>query len=108
MVWKEEILNENWVTWAIIFYFTAVVLIVAGIDRISGYEMSELSFVKDRHVYVGGDAYNYIINANLQTGYFVLAGVLLIMGTLMIITGAIIKEMNKLKLQVDSNLPKAS
>ena len=37
------------------------------------YEMSDLSFVKDKNVYVSGDVYNYIINANFSTAYFVLA-----------------------------------
>ena len=32
------------------------------------------------NAYVGGDAYNYIINANYATGFFVLAGVFALMG----------------------------
>lgn len=42
------------------------------------YESGEYSWSKAVNTYVGGDAYNYIINANYATGYFVLSGILVL------------------------------
>ncbi|HLR34175.1 MAG TPA: hypothetical protein VK071_02475 [Tissierellales bacterium] len=36
--------------------------------------------LESKNAYVGGDAYNYIINAGLATAWFVLAGVCAIIG----------------------------
>lgn len=38
-----------------------------GIDRVEGYYNNEYSSELSKHVYVGGDAYNYIINSNILT-----------------------------------------
>ena len=42
------------------------------------------------NAYVGGDAYNYIINGNYATGFFVLSMGLFISGTLCVIGGNVI------------------
>ena len=50
------------------------------------YESSELYFEDSVNSYVGGDAYNFIINASYATGYFVLALLFVVLGcTLLLI-----------------------
>jgi len=57
---------------AILFYIVSTVFIGIGFYKIFGYSNSE--YISSQvNVYVGGDAYNYIINANYATAYFVLA-----------------------------------
>ena len=43
-----------------------------GYDKKNHYENSEYSWRENINAYVGGDAYNYIINSNYYTGYNVL------------------------------------
>ncbi len=42
-----------------------------GIDKMTNYYNSDYS-VLNKNAYVGGDAYNYIINGNYATAFFVL------------------------------------
>ena len=57
---------------ATIFYSISAVFIGIGFYKILAYENSETAINKV-NAYVGGDAYNYIINANYAIAYFVLA-----------------------------------
>lgn len=57
---------------ASLFYLVSAVFLGIGFHKILAYENSEYS-VSKVNAYVGGDAYNYIINANYATAYFVLA-----------------------------------
>lgn len=77
----------------IILAILSIVLIVKGLEFIKeGFDVKEdyyyssnYSFL-NKHAYVGGDAYNYIINANYFTGYMVLGCSSIICAT---ISGAI-------------------
>jgi hypothetical protein len=62
----------KWNISSIIFSFLSLFFLYKGYDKIANYQNSEYTFDKI-NVYVGGDAYNYIINANYATGFFVLA-----------------------------------
>ncbi|MGG0188253.1 hypothetical protein [Bacillus rhizoplanae] len=86
---------KKWGIWATIFYIHSFVLLYLGIDRIEGYYYSEYSSELSKHAYVGGDAYNYIINSNILTAYFVLSASFFIAGTVLIATGAIIKALKE-------------
>lgn len=86
---------KKWIIWAVIFYVHALFLAFEGISRVVDYNYDEIIDSNNRYAYVGGDAYNYIINANIQTSFFTLSGAFLIMGTLMIVTGSIVKAINK-------------
>ncbi|WP_368503166.1 hypothetical protein AB3N04_12970 [Alkalihalophilus sp. As8PL] len=88
---------KKWLIWAIIFYVHALFFLYKGIDRVEGYNMNEYASSLNQHVFVGGDAYNYIINANIQTAFFVMAGAFFIAGTMMIIGGSIIKTIKEVK-----------
>lgn len=61
-------------------YVAMVICIFMGLNKMFIYENSDLSFVPSKNAYVGGDAYNYIINAGYSTAWFVLAGVCAILG----------------------------
>lgn len=47
------------------------------------------------HIYVGGDAYNYIINSNYFTGFIMLGSSLIICGIILISTSLLIKNIHK-------------
>lgn len=58
--------------------FSCILLMVSavcfwkGFDYKNNYYQSENYSSINKHVYVGGDAYNYIINSNYFTGFMVL------------------------------------
>lgn len=56
-----------------VFTVAAVVFVSLGFYKMFVYENPDRLFADTKNAYVGGDAYNYIINANYATGYFVLA-----------------------------------
>lgn len=53
--------------WATLFYVAAVIFVGVGFYKMFAYDNPNIN------AYVGGDAYNYIINANYADGYFTLA-----------------------------------
>lgn len=55
---------------AIIFFILSGVFLGIGFYKLLAYDNSTYDPV---NVYVGGDAYNYIINSNLATAYFTVA-----------------------------------
>lgn len=57
---------------SIIFYILSGFFVILGFYKILIYENGEYTY-DSVNAYVGGDAYNYIINANYATAYFVLA-----------------------------------
>ena len=67
-------------------FLTAFCFSVAGFYKLTAYENpdTEDSFYYDDdeavNAYVGGDAYNYIINGTRATAYFVFAGVMVMIG----------------------------
>jgi DMSO reductase anchor subunit len=86
---------KKWIIWAVIFFIHSVFQLYRGIDRIESYYMSETSSSLDKYAFVGGDAYNYIINANIQTGHFILSASSFIAGIILLSTGAIIKTLKE-------------
>ena len=55
---------------AILFYLLSAVMLYKGYDKMTNYSNPEYSFMTTHNAYVGGDAYNYIINGNYATGFF--------------------------------------
>lgn len=66
-----------------ISYLISGVFLVLGFYKMWVYE----SGYGGINVYVGGDAYNYIINANYATGYFVLAIFFALIGMMFYLSG---------------------
>ncbi len=58
---------------AVINYFLAVIFVGIGFYKLFAYENPESGYGTMINAYVGGDAYNYIINANYASAYFTLA-----------------------------------
>lgn len=63
-----------------------------GHDKITNYYNSEDFPSLNENAYVGGDAYNYIINGNYATGYYVLGTGFMLAGTMCGCTSLILKN----------------
>ncbi len=70
--------STGWKAVGVISFILSLLPLGMGFYKMFSYQNSEYSFIKSVNAYVGGDAYNYIINANYATGWFVLFGVLLL------------------------------
>ena len=86
-------------TVAAIFYLVSGVMLYKGYDKMTNYYQSEYSASRNVNAYVGGDAYNYIINGNYATGFFVLSAGFMITGTIFLSSGVIVGQINKLDAQ---------
>lgn len=88
--------KKTWVVWdlwdvkVIISFGISLFFMGMGFYKMFVYEASDLSYVKNKNVYVGGDAYNYIINANFSTAYFVLSLIFVIIACSFLIYNAIL------------------
>lgn len=76
---------------SICLYILSVFFLYKGYDKIVNYNNPEIS-IDYVNVYVGGDCYNYIINSNYATGFFVLAMGFAIIATMLLITTIFRKE----------------
>ncbi len=72
-------------------FLASVIPLGMGLYKMFAYENPELAYLEKVNAYVGGDAYNYIINSNLAIAYFVLFGVLFISGVILVAADAIHK-----------------
>ena len=77
---------------ATVFYILAAIMLYKGIDKMTNYENGEYSFSRHVNSYVGGDAYNFIINGTYSTSFFVLTTGFLITGVLFTGFGLILNE----------------
>ena len=85
----------KWATTGGAFYLGALISVIIGVQRITQYKYDEDFPDESKYAFVGGDAYNYIINSNVMNGYFIIAIGLLIAGTVLIAAGGIIHAINK-------------
>lgn len=76
---------------SIIFFIAFAVMCYKGYDKMTNYDNSDYSY---ENAYVGGDAYNYIINGTHATAFFVLAAGFLISGILCVIGGYIANRLS--------------
>ena len=72
--------NKIWCWLSSVSFITMAVFIGLGFDKMFAYDNGEYYPYKYRNVYVGGDAYNYIINGNYATAFFVLATMCALLG----------------------------
>lgn len=79
---------------AILYVMTAF-FIYKGFNKMFVYENYNDYFIESVNAYVGEDAYNYIINANYTTAYFVLAMGTAIIATMFLIYTFTIKTSEK-------------
>ena len=64
--------NNIWKILSGISFFVSLIFLYMGFDKIYSYDNGELYPYTYHNAYVGGDAYNYIINGNYATAFFVL------------------------------------
>lgn len=70
---------------SIISFILSVFFAYKGFNKMFVYNNPENSLLDHKNVYVGGDAYNYIINSNFSTSYFILALIFVILGSLFLL-----------------------
>jgi|SRR5699024_4968961 len=70
-------------------FLVSIYFIGEGFYKIFVYENSDSS--DPINSYVGGDAYNFIINASYATGYFILALIFMVLGCTLLIVNTLIK-----------------
>ncbi len=91
---SDENLSKNNTQWllisACISYLMAAIFLGLGFHKMFVYKPPDSGYDTITNVYVGGDAYNYIINANYATAYFSLAVFCVIVGLTFILTNYII------------------
>lgn len=75
----------------VIFFLAFAIMCYKGYDKITNYDNSDYSY---ENAYVGGDAYNYIINGTHATAFFVLAVGFLISGILCMIGSFIVNSLS--------------
>lgn len=85
---------------SIVSYIISCVFIGLGFHKMLVYENPESYVLDSKNTYVGGDAYNYIINANFTTAYFVLALIFVLLGS----TFLIISMLNPMQPKVLENV----
>lgn len=76
-------------------YLLALGCMAMGFYKMYFYRVSV--FVKSINCYVGGDAYNYVINANYAGAWFVLAVLFVIVGLTILIYKCFVEYMEKVR-----------
>lgn len=95
-----------WTGLSVVSFVISAILIFVGFEKMFVYENGE-SYPYDLHnAYVGGDAYNYIINGNYATAFFVLATLFALLGVGFIIVYYLHKADSTQELLTEQNLLK--
>ncbi|WP_197023908.1 hypothetical protein [Butyrivibrio sp. NC2002] len=89
---KTESISRTLYVVAAVMYIICSAMLYKGYDKLTNYYNSENYISLNKNAYVGGDAYNYIINGTYATSFFVLAMGFLITGTLFILGGIYFKN----------------
>jgi len=90
IIMKKTSISKGLLVCTIIFYLISGIMLYKGYDKMTNYYNSEYSTSRNVNAYVGGDAYNYIINGNYATGFFALASGFIIAGTICLSSGLIV------------------
>lgn len=69
----EIVRNKIWAWSSGIMFVIALFPFYKGYDKMTNYSSSDTYYSLNKNVYVGGDAYNYIINGEYATAFFILA-----------------------------------
>lgn len=86
---------------ALFSYLLSVIFIGLGFHKMFAYENPDSYLLDKVNAYVGGDAYNYIINGNYATAYFTLATLFVILGSFLVLMGYLTQ---KEKTSVNNNV----
>lgn len=91
----------------VVFALMGVIFAGIAFHKIFVYENSEYSWEENKNAYVGGDAYNYIINGTYFAGYSALSGAMFVCACVCATQVARIKnheELLKVQREIDSIL----
>lgn len=69
---KEKKKFSSWLKLSIVSLVCGCFTLIKGIDKLVRYDAGEYYPYEPVNAYVGGDAYNFIINGTYATSYFVL------------------------------------
>jgi hypothetical protein len=78
---------KTMVVLSVISFFIAVVMMATGYDKIYNYDSGDSYPYETHNAYVGGDAYNFIINAGYANGYFTQALIFVVSGFGFLVVG---------------------
>lgn len=97
---------------SLVFLVLGTYFLQQGFDKKDNYYMSEHYSSLNENAYVGGDAYNYIINGTYFAGYCALGGTMFICAAVLTNTGigllvAQKKRISDTKVQIPDILPSA-
>lgn len=82
---------------AVLLFLISGIMFYQGYDRMTNYTNSDSSYINNHNAYVGGDAYNYIINGTHATAFFVLGVGGVISGFLCIGISMIVESIENMK-----------
>lgn len=88
---KDNIVKAGIVV-SLCFYILSAIMLYKGYDKMTNYYNSDIYFSHNENAYVGGDAYNYIINGTYATGFFVLSMGFLLSGIICSATTVILNN----------------
>lgn len=74
--------RKCWEVLSKISFAMSAVTLCLGFDKMLVYDSGDYYPYEYHNVYVGGDAYNYIINGNYATAFFVLTAAFIITGAI--------------------------
>lgn len=74
--------RKCWEVLSKISFAMSLVTLCLGFDKMLVYDSGDSYPFEYHNAYVGGDAYNYIINGNYATAFFVLTAALVIAGAI--------------------------
>lgn len=72
---------------AVVMYIVCAIMLYKGYDKMTNYHNSETYYSLNKNAYVGGDAYNYIINGTHATAFFTLSAGLMTSGAVFTLGG---------------------
>lgn len=80
--------NGLLIFFAVVFFCFSAIMLVNGINKMTVYNNSDYEDINE-NAYVGGDAYNYIINGTYSTSFFALSSGFFIGGMICVATAEI-------------------
>lgn len=86
--------GNGWIVASVCSFVVSIIMIYKGYDKYVNYYNSDYTSL-NVNSYVGGDAYNYIINSNYVTGFYVLATLFTILGVGFLIIHYLSKKDNR-------------
>ena len=96
--------NSSWKKLSIGSFTAAGIFVCIGFYKMLVYRCSEYYWEENINAYVGGDAYNYIINGTYATAYFVLANLFIVLAVGSLILYYLSANVEKTKVDVKESV----